>query len=139
MDEERQLSAGHDRADVLLIGHVTRDVFGDPADHSYRQGGTVSFAALVALGLGRKPSIITRAESPADLAELPEGVDICCLPSYSYNHFSQYLYAPRTHAVLPRRCTTDQRGRHPQPAARSQCSAAGTARAGNSPRGRGCI
>ncbi len=94
MDEERQLSADHEGADVLLIGHVTRDVFGDPADRSYRQGGTVSFAALVALGLGRTPSIITRAESPADLVELPEGVDICCLPSEVTTTFHN-IYTPQ--------------------------------------------
>ncbi len=80
-------------ADILLIGHVTRDVFGDPADHVYRQGGTVSFAASAALGLGRRPSIITRAASRQHLAELPPEVDICLLPSDVTTTFDN-IYTP---------------------------------------------
>ncbi len=89
-------------ADILLIGAVTRDVFGDRADNVFRQGGTVSFAASVALSLGRRPSIITRAATPDDLAELSPEVDICLLPSdvtttfdniYTAEGRTQYVYA----------------------------------------------
>jgi 1D-myo-inositol 3-kinase len=93
MEEEGIKPSETDGADVLLIGHVTRDVQGDPAERRYRQGGTVSFAAAVALGLDRRPSILTRAELATDLDELPAGVDICRLPSPVTTTFHN-IYTP---------------------------------------------
>lgn len=91
-----------DEADILLIGAVTRDILGPREENVFCQGGTVSFAAAVARGLGRRPSIITRASSPDDLSELPPDVDICLLPSdvtttfaniYTDEGRTQYVYA----------------------------------------------
>jgi len=90
-------------ADILLVGHVTRDLLGETLESGHRLGGTVSFAAVTALRLGRRPSIVTRAASHADLAELPSEVDIHLLPSATTTTFAniytqegriQYCYTP---------------------------------------------
>ncbi len=89
--------------DVLLIGHVTRDVIDNNPQSSYRLGGTVSFAAVTALCLGRKPTIITRAAPDTNLSELPDSVDLHVLPStvtttfanvYTEHGRIQYCYTP---------------------------------------------
>ena len=88
--------------DVLLIGHVTRDLVGQAPDSDYRIGGTVSFGAVTALRLGRRPTILTSAESEADLAELPADIQRYVLPADATSTFAnvyhddgrvQYLYA----------------------------------------------
>ncbi len=80
-------------ADILLIGHVTRDlVSADPAS-GYRIGGTVSFAAITALRLGRRPTVITRAAADTDLSELPPGVDLRILPSPQTTTFANVYTA----------------------------------------------
>jgi 1D-myo-inositol 3-kinase len=43
--------------DFLAIGHITHDLVSD----GFRLGGTVTFAAVTALRLGRNPAIVTRA------------------------------------------------------------------------------
>ncbi|MEZ4736224.1 MAG: PfkB family carbohydrate kinase [Caldilineaceae bacterium] len=89
--------------DILLIGHVTRDLISSDPQGPYRLGGTVSFAAITALRLGRQPTIITRAAIDTDLSELPEGVDLRVLPSPTSTTFAniyteqgrvQYCYTP---------------------------------------------
>ena len=89
--------------DVLLIGHLTRDLIDNNPQSSYRLGGTVSFAAITALCLGRKPTILTRASLDTDLAELPASVDLRVLPSETTTTFAnvyteqgriQYCYTP---------------------------------------------
>lgn len=94
--------------DILLIGHVTRDLISDDPTGPYRLGGTVSFAAITALRLGRQPTIITRASADTDLSELPAGVDLHVLPSPTTTTFAniytpqgrvQYCYTPAAHIV----------------------------------------
>ena len=89
--------------DLLLIGHVTRDLITADQQGPYRLGGTVSFAAVTALRLGRKPTILTRAAPDLDLSELPHGVDLRILPSPTTTTFAniytpegriQYCYTP---------------------------------------------
>ncbi|MBX3010997.1 MAG: hypothetical protein KF832_05795 [Caldilineaceae bacterium] len=89
--------------DILLIGHVTRDLIGTEPEGPYRLGGTVSFAAITALRLGRQPTIITRAAPDTDLSELPTAVDLHVLPSPTTTTFAniyteqgrvQYCYTP---------------------------------------------
>lgn len=89
--------------DILLIGHVTRDLIGTEPTGPYRLGGTVSFAAITALRLGRHPTIVTRAAADTDLSELPEAVDLHVLPSATTTTFAniyteqgrvQYCYTP---------------------------------------------
>lgn len=88
--------------DVLLIGHVTRDLVDQAPESDFRVGGTVSFGAVTALRLGRRPTILTSAESEADLAELPLGVALHVEPSSATTTFAnvydgegrvQYTYA----------------------------------------------
>lgn len=89
--------------DILLIGHVTRDLVSADPNGPYRLGGTVSFAAITALRLGRQPTIITRAAADTDLSELPASVALHVLPSATTSTFAniytpqgrvQYLYTP---------------------------------------------
>ena len=79
--------------DVLLLGHVTRDLVGETIESGYRLGGTVSFAAITSLRMGRRPTIITRAATPADLAELPDSVGRIVLPSAETSTFAN-IYTP---------------------------------------------
>lgn len=88
--------------DLLLIGHVTCDLVSADPHSDYRIGGTVSFAAVTAVRLGRHATIITRAAPTTDLAELPDEVDLQVLPSPATTTFAnvytehgriQYCYA----------------------------------------------
>ena len=45
--------------DFLTVGHITHD----RAPEGFRLGGTVSFAAVTALRLGRRPGIVTRGSA----------------------------------------------------------------------------
>lgn len=80
--------------DLLLIGHLTRDLLSEGYQGGYRLGGTVSFAAITALRLGRRPSIVTRAASDTDLSELPTAVDLHLLPSPVTTTFAN-IYTPQ--------------------------------------------
>ena len=60
MPESTQPLPPKDAVDILLIGTVTRDLLGRTPEE-YRLGGTVSFAAAAATGLGRRPTIVSRA------------------------------------------------------------------------------
>jgi sugar/nucleoside kinase (ribokinase family) len=89
--------------DLLLIGHVTRDLIGETPESGWRLGGTVSFAALTALRMRREPLILTRAAAARDLDELPDSVRRIVLPSPSTTTFAniytehgriQYCYTP---------------------------------------------
>lgn len=89
--------------DILLIGHVTRDLIDEMPESGHRPGGTVSFAAVVACQLGRHPTVITRAADPADVASIPDAAQILRLPStatttfanvYSEHGRVQHCYTP---------------------------------------------
>ena len=93
--------------DFLAIGAITQDLIGEmqenPTSEGYRLGGTVSFAAITALRLGRRPTILTRAAPQTDFSELPSAVELCLLPSEHTttfaNHYrgrnrQQYVYTP---------------------------------------------
>lgn len=67
--------------DILLIGHVTCDRSSADPQSDYRLGGTVSFAAVTAVRLGRSPTIITRAAPSTDLSALPAEAEVRVLPS----------------------------------------------------------
>ncbi len=99
--------------DILLVGTVTRDLLENRLDSDYRLGGTVSFASVTALCLGRQPTVVTRAAADTDFSELPAEVDLHVLPSpltttfanvYSAEGRVQYCYtptAPITAADIP--------------------------------------
>jgi sugar/nucleoside kinase (ribokinase family) len=81
--------AAFDPVDLLLVGHVTCDLASaDPQESRYHLGGTVSFAAVTALQLGRRPTIVTRAAATTDLSELPSGIDLHLLPATATTTFA---------------------------------------------------
>ncbi len=74
--------------DVLLLGNVTRDLI-DPEDFAhYRLGGTVTFAAVVAARLGRRPTIVTHAAPDTNFSVLPPEADLRLLPSATTTTFA---------------------------------------------------
>lgn len=80
--------------DLLLLGHVTRDLIGETPADGWRLGGTVSFASITALCLDRHPTIITRSAQASDLGELPDEVARFVLPSSSTTTFAN-IYTPQ--------------------------------------------
>ena len=79
--------------DILLVGNVTRDLI-DPEDFTrYRLGGTVTFAAVVAAKLGRRPTIVTHAAPDTDFSVLPPETDLRLLPSATTTTFAN-IYTP---------------------------------------------
>jgi sugar/nucleoside kinase (ribokinase family) len=101
------------QTDILLIGHVTCDLESADRNSAYRLGGTVSFAAVTAIRLGRTPTVITRAAADTDLSDLPADLDLHVLASpvtttfanlYTAHGRVQYCYAqalPITAADIP--------------------------------------
>ena len=91
--------------DFLVVGHVTKDLLPD----GYRIGGTVTYAAITAARLGRRPAVLTRAAPDLPLAELLPGVEVLHLPSSVTTTFEN-VYVPDgrrqvIHAVAePLRC-----------------------------------
>jgi 1D-myo-inositol 3-kinase len=89
--------------DILLIGNVTRDLIDEHDFEHYRLGGTVTFAAVVADRLGRRPTVITRAAPETDLSAMPASAQVHVLPSATTTTFAniytphgrvQYCYTP---------------------------------------------
>lgn len=90
--------------DLLAIGTVTRDIAtADPAATDYVLGGTVSFAAVTAARLGRRPAVLTRAGKDIELSALGALADLHVLPCantttfanlYSRDGRIQYCYTP---------------------------------------------
>jgi 1D-myo-inositol 3-kinase len=79
--------------DILLIGHVTRDLVSEDQQGPYHLGGTVSFAAVTALRLGRRPTVVTRAAAETDFSELPDDVVMHRLDSTTTTTFAN-VYTP---------------------------------------------
>lgn len=107
--------------DFLAIGTVTRDIpLADPTSSEYVLGGTVSFAAVTAARLGRRPAVITRAGADIDLSLLHRLADTCVLPAAHTTTFAnlytpegrvQYCYTPSppiTAADIPHRLRTSR-------------------------------
>ena len=102
--------------ELLFIGHVTCDLATADPQSACRLGGTVSFAAVTAVQLGRRPTVLTRAAASTDLSELPAATDLHVLPSPTTTTFAnvytdhgrvQYCYAqaqPITAADIPAPC-----------------------------------
>src|SRR5690349_16636046 len=74
--------------DILLIGHVARDLRTTDPNDGYRLGGTVSFAAVTSVKLGRRPTIVTAAAPGLDVSELPREVELHVLPSEATTTFA---------------------------------------------------
>ena len=80
MLQSQPVDADQGQPDILLIGHVTSDLESADPNSAYRVGGTVSFAAVTAMRLGRRPTVITRAAATTDLSELPADLELHVLP-----------------------------------------------------------
>lgn len=89
--------------DILLLGNVTRDLIDAHDFDAYRLGGTVTFAAVVADRLGRRPTVVTRATQDTDLSAMPDSAQLIVLPTPSTTVFAniytphgriQYCYTP---------------------------------------------
>jgi sugar/nucleoside kinase (ribokinase family) len=76
--------------DFLAVGHATKDVH----PGGYRIGGTVTYAAITAARLDRRPAVLTRAAPDLPLAELLPGVEVLCLPSPVTTTFEN-VYGPQ--------------------------------------------
>jgi sugar/nucleoside kinase (ribokinase family) len=63
--------------DYLIIGHVTQDLMDD---HTWRLGGTLSYAGLTAAALGRHTQAITSCTPQLDLTPLAP-LDVVRIPS----------------------------------------------------------
>ena len=102
-----------DMPDFLVLGHVAQDL---QPDGSYRLGGTVTYAALLAERLGLRVGIVTSGteREVAALSALVPGVQIACVPAPTATIFenrydadgrrTQYLRAramPLTAADVP--------------------------------------
>ena len=90
------------KVDLLLIGPITQDLVGQERESAYTLGGTVTFAAITALRLGRSPTILSSVAAHTDLSELPTDIDLHILPSPTTTTFAnvyhedsriQYCYA----------------------------------------------
>ncbi|MEX1021054.1 MAG: PfkB family carbohydrate kinase [Litorilinea sp.] len=79
--------------EILLIGHVTRDLITDDRNGEYRLGGTVAFAAVTAAQLGCHATIITRADTTTDLSSLPAQTTLHVLPTPTTTSFAN-VYTP---------------------------------------------
>ncbi|WP_437686970.1 PfkB family carbohydrate kinase [Sorangium sp. So ce176] len=85
--------------DILLIGHVTRDLLSADLQSDYRLGGTVSFGAVTAARLGRAPTVVTRAAASTDLSALPAEAEVMALPSPATTTFAN-VYTERGRVQL---------------------------------------
>eukprot|EP00668_Euglena_longa_P048249 GGOE01065317.1.p1 GENE.GGOE01065317.1~~GGOE01065317.1.p1 ORF type:complete len:312 (-),score=66.06 GGOE01065317.1:289-1224(-) len=94
---------GPQQPDILVVGHVSKDLLGAEVHGSYRLGGTVSYAAVTASRLGRRPTVVTRAAADIDLTELRAVAEVHVLSSGTTSTFAnvytpagrvQYCYTP---------------------------------------------
>jgi sugar/nucleoside kinase (ribokinase family) len=72
--------AGGPPPDVLVVGHVTRDVSPSAAE-GYTFGGTATFASVAAQRLGHRVGLVTTCANDAGMNEALAGVDIVVAPS----------------------------------------------------------
>lgn len=63
--------------DFLTIGNVTKDII----PGGYTVGGTVTYASVTALRLGRQPGVVTRVGSDLVLPDVYKEVELHALPS----------------------------------------------------------
>jgi sugar/nucleoside kinase (ribokinase family) len=78
-----------EQIDYLCVGHVTRDLTSDGP----LVGGTVTYSALTARALGRRPGIITSAQPDYDLKKALDDIPILLIPSKSTTTFEN-AYPP---------------------------------------------
>src|SRR6185312_11046094 len=81
------------RPDFLAIGHITRDLL---PDGGWRLGGTVTFAALTAVRLGRRAAIVTSAppDALAALDAVLPDIPLSATPTDEATTFEN-IYTPR--------------------------------------------
>lgn len=75
--------------DLLTIGHIAKDII--PGGHTL--GGTVTYASVTALRLGRRPAVITRISQDLALPEIYNEIELLALPSPVTTTFEN-VYTP---------------------------------------------
>lgn len=86
--------------DLLVLGHLTRDLL---ADGTSRLGGTALYAAVTAARLGYRAAIYTAASPGLDLTLLrqaADGVEVECRPAQSDTTFSNRYQGGRRRQFL---------------------------------------
>ena len=82
--------------DLLAIGHVAKDLF----PSGFRLGGTVTYAAWTARGMGVEPAIVTSAGPDIDLKAAVPGTPVHNVPSSDTTTFLNcYLNGIRTQVL----------------------------------------
>jgi len=88
--------------DFLAIGHVTKDLL---SGGGYVVGGTATYAALTAHGLGLSVAVLTSAPPDLDLSHLMRGIDLHVVPSPVATTFENIYEGQRryqfVHGVTP--------------------------------------
>jgi sugar/nucleoside kinase (ribokinase family) len=88
--------------DFLTIGHIAKDILPD----GYTVGGTVTYASVTALRLGRQPGVLTRIGPDLMLPPVYDEIELLALPSAATTTFENvYLPTGRVqtiHAVADR-------------------------------------
>jgi len=83
--------------EFLAIGHVTKDLV---AGGGYTVGGTVTYAALTARGLGLSVAVLTSAPADLDLPTILPGVDLHVVPSSAPTTFENVYEGQRRHQFV---------------------------------------
>jgi len=78
--------------DFLTIGHVTKDLL---SGGGYAVGGTVTYSALTAHGLGLSVAVLTSAPPDLDLSGILRGINVHVVPSPSATTFENIYEGQR--------------------------------------------
>jgi sugar/nucleoside kinase (ribokinase family) len=82
--------------DYVVIGHVTRDL----VDKTVMIGGTASYAARTARGMGCRVGVVTSAGPEFDPDRTLAGMAVACLPAETTTTFENVYTAGGRHQVL---------------------------------------
>lgn len=83
--------------DFLAIGHVTKDLL---SGGGYVVGGTATYAALTAHGLGLSVAVLTSAPPDLDLSHLMRGIDLHVVPSPAATTFENIYEGQRRYQFV---------------------------------------
>jgi len=87
--------------DLVVVGHVTHDLEGE--NGAWRPGGTVSYAARVAVDLGLKVAVVTAARTLDGFEEVFRGAELFCLPSSRTTSFRNVYRGGIRRQLMPER------------------------------------
>ncbi len=90
--------------DFLVCGHAVQDLLSGP-EASWRLGGAVSYASLLAQRLGLKAAVLTSAASDVDFAALLPNVDVINVSSGRSTRMRNLYDAGRRRQQMPQRAS----------------------------------